>query len=295
MESVPDEDIERFRERVEGRDLSPSSFPEYERWIRRFEMWHDGGEPGLVSLEDFDSLLARGDQIVYPWVNDRGADPPEVYAYQTRILALSAVKKWVRRNYNKRIPEEPDEIALGEPEPFDPTYIPRERVNQIINEAPSACNATGCKTALAVSYDAILRAVELTRITRNDFSFPDGEPASVDVTAAKKSRNATISLSEDTTELLRSHLESLPAGAPAPFLDTYGEPWGRKGWSSHVSRYHAEEGSHSLGRHSPILHLLESGTDFGEVYRRARHVVPQTTSRYARYIGTATPNWAGGA
>jgi len=293
-----EQDLQKFRERMVGRSVSEGTYEEYERWISRFEAWYDGDDPGLATLEDFDSLLALPERETYPWSNPPGPSAPKSYAYRTRIIALSAVKQWVRRQYGTRIPEQPSDIALGEKEEFDPTYLDRDRVEEIIEEAPSACNCDGCAVALQVSYDAVLRAAELARLTYSDIKTPPGEPvedATVDVTAVKGSRDTEIEVSQATAEALVEHMD--PGAAPDDplFTNTYGDAWNRNSWASHVGRHHCESGSHSWGRHTPILHMLEAGTDVGTVYRRARHVNVKTTAKYARYVGRGVPDWLGGS
>jgi integrase len=293
-----EQDLQKFRERMVGRSVTEDTFAEYERWIGRFESWYDGSDPGLAALEDFDSLLALPERSRYPWSNPPGPSAPDSYAYRTRIIALSAVKQWVRRHYGTRIPEQPSDIALGEEEEFDPTYLDRDRVEEIIEEASEACNCEGCSVALQVSYDAVLRAAELARLTYGDIEIPPGEPvedAAVDVTAVKGSRDTKIEVSQSTAEALAEHMDSGAAPGDPLFTNTYGDGWNRNSWASHVRRYHCESGSHSWGRHTPILHMLESGVDVGTVYRRARHVNVKTTAKYARYVGRGVPGWLGGS
>jgi Phage integrase family. len=296
MSAIPTSAMESFRERVVGRSVSKETFAEYERWIKRFEAWNPSEEPGLPELEDFDTLLNDGSRIGYPWDNARGPSAPDSYAYRTRIIAISAVKMWIRRHYGVRVPEEPDDIVMGEQERFDPTYLPRSRIPEIIDAAPEACGNDGCKAALALSYDAILRAVELTRLEYNDITLPDeaGGTALVDVPAAKGSRASTLSVSDATGDLLARHLDpDAPTGSTPLFTNTHGNPWSRNAWASHVIEHHCPEGSHAFGRHSPILHMMEE-EGFGPTYRRARHQNPQTTAKYARLVGESTPEWASG-
>jgi|APHM01.1.fsa_nt_gi Site-specific recombinase XerD len=297
MSVLNDAAIQRFRKRVVGRSISESTWDEYVRWIRRFEMWCDSDDPGLATLEDFDTLLSDADMRSYPWTNLRGPSAPAGYAYKTRIVALSAVKKWVRREYGTRIPEQPGDIALGEPDPFDPTYLPRQRIRQIIEGADDACSNEHCGAALAVSYDAILRAVELTRLDHNDLILPDDADkasARLSVSAAKGSRSSTLTLTDATAELLRDLDPSAPSGGSSPlFTNAYGDRWTRGSWAGHVLRHHCDAGSHAFGRHSPILHMIEE-EGFAPTYRRARHQNPTTTAKYARIVGTGVPEWAQG-
>jgi integrase len=290
MDKVPEEDIERFRERVVGRSISEGTFGEYERWIQRFEAWCDEEEPGLATLEDWDTLLASSERVDYPWRVQSQTTPPDSYAYRTRIISISAIKSWLRRQYNIDVPEQPADIAIGEQAEFNPTYLSRERVNEVIESAGEACNCRGCEAALAVSYDAILRASELVMLRRDDIDLSDG---TLSVTATKGSRDSDIVLGEDTVELVDRWLSDRGDAKPHLFTNTYGNPWKASSWAAHVQKKHVDAGSHSWGRHTPIFHMFDAGADFGDVYRRARHVDASTTAQYARIVGVETPDWAG--
>lgn len=287
------ERLETFERRVVGRSISEDTYTEYKRWIKRFEQWWetngDSGEPTIADLEDFDLLLTDPSTSLYPWVNDNQKSTPAVYSYSQRIIAISALKLWIRREYGRRIPEQPQDIAVGEPEPFQPTYLSPNEIRETIESAPEDCGCAGCKAALAVSYDAILRGAELCLLERGDV---DLEAGTLSVTAVKGSRDSVLGLNDYTLDVLAEHIEAHDTSERL-FTNTYGSPWTRNSWSSHFRTYHHEAGSHAFGRHSPILHMFESGEDFGTVYRRARHVNPPTTARYARLVGADTPDWAG--
>jgi len=288
--AVPQEDMDRFRERVVGRSIGEDTFTAYKLWIERFEQWFAGGEPSIRDLEDFDSMLEDPARPTYAWENDVGRPAPISYSYSSRNQAISAVKKWIRRQYGVDIPEQPGDIVLGEEDSFTPTYLSRERVRDIVESAGSVCNCDGCAAALAVSYDAVLRASELVQLDVADLSPETGELA---VTATKGSRDSTIKLGENTVERVTAYLREATHSTGPLFRNTYGDPWNKGAWSTHVIRYHVEEGSHAFGRHTPILHQLEAGVSFGNVYRRARHKNPATTARYARYVDVDVPSWAG--
>lgn len=280
--------VEQFRNRIVGRRVKERTADQYESWIRRFEMWRGTPEPDLGTLIDFDSVLADPQWREYPWENAVGRPAPDAYAYRTRILALSAVKLWLRLHYNHEITEEVQNIVSGEPEPFDPPYISEDDVSRVIGGAVDACNNTGCEAALRLSYDAILRAAELTLVRTEDVDLTAG---TLDVRAVKGSMNATVSLGADTVRALERHVTENDV-RNVMFTNTYGNKWKPSSWSEHFRTYHHEAGSHSFGRHSPIVHRLQRGEPFGEVYRRARHKHPAMTTRYARVVGVDIPDWA---
>lgn len=286
--AATDDNISQFRERITGRRVNESTAGKYARWARRFEMWRPGRGPDLDNLIDFDSVLADDGWTDYPWENTTGRPSPDEYAYRSRRVALSAVKLWCRIHHGVRIEEEVQYIVGGEPDPFEPDYISREDVKAVVDGAPDECNCAGCEAALRLTYDAILRAAELTLLTTDDIDLDAG---TVDVTSVKGSMNATLGISDETAAALRRHLrENDPA--VKLFTNTYGNGWKPSSWCSHVRKNHHEVGAHSLGRHTPIVHRLESGEDFGRVYQRARHRHPEMTSRYARVIDIEIPDWA---
>ena len=288
MGEISTADMDQFRERVVGRSISEDTFTAYKLWIERFEAWYTGDEPSLRDLEDFDTMLEDESQTDYPWQNAVGRPVPDSYSFSSRNQALSAVKKWVRRHYNVDIPEQPGDIARGGEESFSPTYLARERVRDIIEGAGSSCGCDGCGAALALSYDAVLRASELVQLSVDDVNFETREIA---VSATKGSRDMEIRVSEDTMERVVDYYADADHSSGKLFRNTYGDPWNKGSWATHVLRKHVPEGSHAFGRHTPILHQLEAGVEFGEVYRRARHKNPATTARYARYVDTGVPAW----
>jgi len=290
--TLSDSDKRSFRERVVGRSIKEDTFHTYWRWIQRFEAWYDsGGHPTLRDLEDFDTMLVSESTTSYLWTNDVGRKAPDSYSYQSRNQAISGVKMWVRRHYDHNIPEQPQDIVRGTPKSFDPTYLTREQVNEIIEEADGACNCPACTAALALSYDAVLRASEMGVLTVSDVDFDNGE---VDVTAMKGSRDSTLTISDNTLQLLKEYMDKSDHNSGALFRNTYGDQWNPGSWATHVGRHHVDAGSHSWGRHTPIMHMFQAGAEFGEVYRRARHVSSSTTARYARFVGVDTPDWAEG-
>lgn len=288
MSGSIDERVQQYRSRVVPRRIKEETADHYERWIRRFEAFTaDVEEPTLGHVEDFDSLLFDEGRNDYPWTQGNGKAPPDSYAYQTRTLALSAVKSWLRREYGVDIIEQPQTIALGEPSDFSPTYLTMEEVQQTIAEADDACLNMGCEAALRLSYDAILRASELVQVRREDIDFEDG---SIYVRATKGSRQSEVGLQQSTLDALREYIE-LTGREGHLFLNSRGEPYTANAWTSHFLTCHHDAGSHAFGRHSPIYHLLEQGEPFGDVYRRARHRNPDVTASYARKVGANVPDW----
>lgn len=296
--AVSDDRMEQFRDRVVGRRIKENTFEAYQLWIRRYEMWR-AGTPGLNDLIDFDSMLADEERPDYPWRNQRGRPAPDSYAYRSRNQALSAIKLWIRLEYDEYIAEEVQNIVSGEPEPFDPPYVSQDDSTHVIEAAPDACDNPDCQAMLAVTYDAIMRAAEVTQIHRDDVDLSAG---SLYVRTVKGGDQATVGLNDRARKYLRWHIEDNdPQGAL--FTDTYDNGWDPSAFCSHVRRKHHEVGAHSLGRHSPIVHRLsnpdafpdmDAGEDaFGQVYRRARHTHPTMTNRYARLVGVEAPDWAG--
>lgn len=290
---ITESDMESFKERVVGRSIGEDTFTAYKLWIERFESWYSTmdreGDPSLRDLEDFDSMLADNTHDWYLWENATGRPTPASYSYSSRNQAISAIKMWVRRQYNVHIPEQPGDIVRGTEADFQPKYLTTEEVERVLDEADGACQCAGCKAALSLSYDAILRASELAVLDVDDFN---PESGTVFVTASKGSRDSTLTVSDYTVDLIQTYLSEADHNSGGLFRNTYGDSWNKQSWASHVLRSHVPEGSHAWGRHTPILHMMQSGQPFGNVYRRARHQNPSTTARYARYVDVDVPSWA---
>lgn len=283
--------VDEFCDDVFEREINKkSTLDSYERWVRRFETWRPGGQPDEQMVRDFDSFLCDPDfpATEYPWENTRGRPAPDEYSYSARLDMVSGCKIWFDWQYDTYLPKEPKNICKGEPAPFDPTIVPRDQIRRTIEAAEFDCDIDGCKAALQVSYDAILRGAELTRIRREDVDLDAG---ALKVRAVKGSNQATVGLSDRTVRLLRQHINKFPDREQL-FYHSYGRPWDPQPWNNHVRKRHHEAGSHALFRHSPVCHRLNSGEEFGEVYRRARHAYPRTTTRYAKVIGVEAPSWA---
>lgn len=284
-------DVEKFKSRTAGRRITEETADEYAIWIRRFEQWRQAEgyieTPDLGQMIDFDSYLHDESMSDYLWENSRGRPAPRSYSYSARSKAASAIKLWLRIEYNVTVTEEPKGIVAGEPEPFKPKYISERDVDRIVADA-TKCKVDGCQAALQLSYDAILRASELVQVERSDIDLDQG---TIYVHATKGSNDATVGLSNATIRFLEQHLNQ-SFGRSKVFINSYGNPWRKNSWAKHFIEHHHEVGSHAFGRHSPIVHRLERGEPFGDVFRRARHSFPSTTARYARHVGADIPDWA---
>lgn len=296
--SATQENLDWFENRITDRRVKPETASKYRRWVQRYETWRTGGEPDLSDLIDFDTVLADETWTDYPWENATGRPAPDAYSYSSRRVALSAAKLWLRLNYDVSIVEEVQNIVSGEPDPFDPPYLSMDDIERVIGNAEEDCNCSGCEAALAVSYDGILRAAELTNITVDDVDLDAG---TLYVRSVKGSFQTTIGLTRRTVGLLEEHIRENDPGSTM-FTNTYDNGWKPQSWASHFRTHHHEAGSHSFGRHSPIVHRLQHPEEFGDisaekdtfgqVYRRARHKHPTMTQRYARLVGVEVPDWA---
>lgn len=288
--SITESDIEDFYDHHAGHELNrPETVDEYITWIRRFELWR-GPDVNEEEVRQFDSLLKDPDRTDYPWTNDGPGRPPgDEYAFETRKKMVKALKYWLPWQYDVELDTPPADVCEGEPEPFDPTIIEEDAIHRTIRNAPDVCNADGCSTAMQLSYDAIMRGIELTRVRREDVNLGDG---TILVRAAKGSVQSTISLSGETISTLQTHLDRHPNWDESLFRNTYGRPWKPQSWNNHVRRQHHPAGTNALFRHSAIAHRLNSGEAFGDVFRRARHTYPSQTAKYGRVVDTEIPGWA---
>lgn len=280
---------DQFENRIRGREVnSDQTVNLYRMWAMRFESWRPRDEPSEAMLRDFDTLLHEETRTDYPWENHRGRPAPDAYAHASRVQAISALKLWARIQYGVTIETVPQDIVFGEPEPFDPHYLPPEEIDSVIEGADDACSNGGCKAAIALGYDAIMRGAELTAVRRQDV---DPDAGTVYVRSVKGSNRATISLGDRASNLLAAHVEKYP-DRDRLFRNAYDRAWKPQAWNNHFRRAHHEAGFHAFARHSPIVNRLNDGQPFGEVYRRARHKHPEMTTRYARLVGVEPPEWA---
>jgi integrase len=283
---------QQFKDRVLGREVgAESTADDYIRWIKRFEDWFEGDNPTEATLRDFDSYLVDGPpDDSFPWNITRPLEDDDrdaMYAHRTRRKAISALKHWLRLEYGTRVQTHVQNIVLGEPADFDPEHLSQSDVRDVIEAAGDDCDLDGCKAAMQLGYDAILRAAELTAVEREQV---DLDRRSIRVQGVKGSLNATVGLSDRTVRYLGEHMAAYPDRGRL-FHNSYGRAWKPKAWVKHFRRKHHEAGFHAFARHSSIVHRLNSGEGFGDVYRRARHSHPQMTARYARVIGVGIPDW----
>lgn len=287
---VSDDEIKQFKEDVRGREVnSEQTLDDYARWIRRFEGWWDGGTPTETALRRFDQYLC--DEEEFPWKTTRPIESggrETTYAFQTRVKALSALKLWCRVYYNTVIENEPQNMALGEAEEFNPDLLSVEEVQGVVDEAPEACPADDCQVALQLGYDAIMRCAEVAQASVEDLDLSNGI---IHVVGKKGSMAADIGLSTVTVTMLQDHVSRLN-GRRRLFHNSYDNPWNPTSLSWHFIQYHHPVGFHSFSRHSPIAHRLQRGEPLGEVSRRARHANISTTVQYGRIVGTEVPSWA---
>lgn len=275
------EDIDSFCQQVEGREVNKeSTLGEYEKWVRRFELWRPGGEVTEGDIRSFDSYLADETMADYEWENRRGRPAPDSYSYSSRVKMASALKLWCKFEYGEEVTTEAQNIVKGEPEPFQPTILDASEVRRTIRNGDVMCDRPGCKAAMQLSYDAILRGSELVRVRREDIDWSAG---TIFVRATKGSNQVTVSLDDRTLDALKVHADAWPERDKL-FHHSYGRPQSAQVWNNHVRRGHHDAGSHALFRHSPVCHRLNSGQSLGDVYRRARHTHLQTTMRYAKLV-----------
>lgn len=289
--SAREAEIDEFADHVRGREITnDGTLSDYVRWVGRFELWRPGGEADEEMLRDFDSYLADEEVADYPWSNDRGGPPPAEYAYQTRVKALSALKYWLGYQYDADVPTKINDLALGEPEPFDPTVLPEREIRRIVNTA-SDCGNEDCRMAIKLGYDCILRGAELSNVRREDV---DRDTKSLFVRSVKGSNRVTVGLSRETWTMLRRFLDRHP-DRDRLFQNAYERAWKPDAWSQHFRRKHHEAGWHAVGRHSAITNRLRKGEDFGKVFQRARHQNPTMTLRYASIVDADVPEWVSDA
>lgn len=283
------EKAEEFTEGLIGRQVSKEDTARrYGRWIKRFEAWRPGGDPDEEMLKDFDSFLHDEDHADYPWENARGHAAPDSYAFQTRVTALSAVKLWLPAEYDTRVETEVQNIALGEPAPFEPTILGPGEVQSVISNADSICSNDDCDVAIRLGYEAIMRGSELADVRHEDV---DTKTQTVYVRAKKGSEPTNIELADDVYQRVKRHMDQHP-DRDYLFRNSYDRAWTAAAWNQHFRRKHHDDGFHAFARHSAVSNRLRRGEDFGSVYLRARHQNPQTTLKYAHHVGIEeAPDW----
>lgn len=117
----------------------------------------------------------------------------------------------------------------------------------------------------------------------------------LEVRAVKHSIPREVKFARKTGDLLEPIVESRKSGHL--FLTYEAEtregvkPFEPEFWSRHFRREHGAK-FHKLARHSSIIHKLQDGWDFGDVYLQARHRHPSMTAKYAEFAGVEVPEWA---
>lgn len=289
-----------------GRDNTDSTVSHYKSWGMRFQEWLDmeGREPDKQSWVDFDTLLRDGDAlgalveesgVMEPWDDHRPwkscSPPADGYSYNTRLMALSAAKSWLdfrhEIEFTDRAQDKVHNVVKGETPPFDPVIAGPEEVRRVLRECEE-CDADACGTMARVGYDAVMRAIEITRVEWGDVDLDRG---TIYVRAAKGGKSRHVRLSDRTLEELEDYMTLVRSRFDDPqylfysfYAWTYNKPWSRDGWSAHFANNHWKAGWHSFARHSAITNRLNAGESLSDVSRRARHVHLTTTQRYIDFV-----------
>jgi len=287
MEGSKVEKIHEFRLRLKNR-WDDKTIESYTKWVARFlDSGLDETDPNVLYLWD-DYLYDKG------------------MSYNTRLIALSAVKLYQRFvvGINKSDLPEVHEVIRGEPPAFKPKYVDIKTVNQIFEEPWEVEGrdyeiALQHATMIKLGYNLILRAEELVHIRKEDIDLKEG---TVFVHAAKGSMSRRIYIDDLTRFGIKddpSTLECLRelASMRSNYLFlTYGKvrPWSSASWRAQfLQQYGRKYGTnwHAFARHSPIIHRLEAGEPFEDVWLRARHKNPTMTARYAALVGRRPPRF----
>jgi len=284
-----------FEEKIKNR-WEEKTVKEYVRWVRKFLMsGFDEDDAEVLYLWD-DSLYKEG------------------YSYNSRLVALSAVKLYQRFVAGIRKSDLPEvhEVARGSPPEFKPKYVDISVVSKIFEEPRKLAEKEvrpwkeevvfQHEAMLKLGYNLILRAVELLRIRRDDVDLREG---TVFIRAAKGSISRKVEIDDltrfgieedpSTFECIR---ELMKSRSNYLFL-AYGKtrPWSSISWRNEFLRLYGrkyETNWHAFARHSPIIHRLQLGESFEDVWLRARHKNPIMTARYAAFVGRKAPRFMGG-
>lgn len=276
-----------FKRRILGLDIADEKNANaYCRWVDRFHDWREMPEDVEITendLIDFADALEECHSGDLPWTPHTDS-----YGHSSRVQAVSAVMLWARRVQNVQFTTDAPDLVRGDPDEFDPTILDRDTTQAILEED---CGHPGCLAARTVAYDAVMRAAEVVSLRPDDVDPAEG---TVYVRGKKGSQNRHIGVDDRTMTLLVDQIERVNRWFSNPTKLFYTAS-GAKGWSpnafcEHFRRKHHDAGAHSFGRHTPIVHRLEDGEDFGSVYLRARHQHPSMTARYAARAGRTAPN-----
>ncbi|KXB01085.1 hypothetical protein AKJ41_02775 [candidate division MSBL1 archaeon SCGC-AAA259O05] len=290
MKGKAKERIEKFEKRVSDRKWNPKTVKQYILWAERLEKWTDPGD--FESYEgvmfDFDTYLADLPENP-PWNGSKRKG--EGFSYRSRIQALSAAKLYLQLMYGARLDRDVDEFVSGEKPEFSPEYYEREEVEEIF-EKTNRCTYPHCHAMTRLGYDCILRCAELVQVRREDV---DLSKRALEVRAVKRSIPREVQFSGETAELLEPVMEDRESGHLFLTYETESregvKPFEPESWSRHFRREHNAK-FHKLARHSSIIHKLQDGWNFGDVYLQARHQHPSMTAKYAEFAGVEAPDWA---
>ncbi|KXA94632.1 hypothetical protein AKJ65_03865 [candidate division MSBL1 archaeon SCGC-AAA259E19] len=215
----------------------------------------------------------------------------EGFSYRSRIQALSAAKLYLQLMYGARLDRDVDEFVSGEEPEFTPEYYEKEEVEEIFEKTEN-CTYPHCHVMTRLGYDCILRCAELVAVRKEDV---DLSRRTLEVRAVKRSIPREVQFSGETAGLLEPVMKNRESGHLFLTYETKGregvKPFEPESWSRHFRREHGAK-FHKLARHSSIIHKLQDGWDFGDVYLQARHQHPSMTAKYAEFAGVEAPEWA---
>ncbi len=284
--------LARFRERISGRKWNPLTVRQYVVWARRLEAWaklhnqEPESFPGLMF--DFDTYLANLPRNP-PWGSTKKKG--DSYAYRSRVQALSAAKLYLQLMYGARLERDVDQFVSGQQPQFKPEWYTREEAHKIFRDTAN-CSYPSCRAMTRLGYDCILRCAELVKVQKNDI---DMNRKTLEVRAVKHSIPREVGFTEKTKALLEPVMERRKTGHLFLTYETEDrpgvKPFQPQSWSRHFRREHNAK-FHKLCRHSSIIHKLQEGWRFGDVYLQARHRHPSMTAKYAEYAAVEVPEWA---
>jgi len=290
MKEKTKEKIGKFKRRVSDRKWNPKTVNQYTLWAERLEEWMDPEdfESYQGVMFDFDTYLADLPEDP-PW--DGSKRKGEGFSYSSRIQALSAAKLYLQLMYGARLDRDVDEFVSGEEPEFEPEWYTKEEAEKIFAET-RGCKYPHCHAMTKLGYDSILRCAELVAVRKEDV---DLSRRTLEVRAVKHSIPREVQFGAETGGLLKPVLEKRKSGHLFLTYEADGrqgvKPFEPESWSRHFRREHNAK-FHKLARHSSIIHKLQDGWDFGDVYLQARHRHPSMTAKYAEFAGVEAPDWA---
>lgn len=288
-----EEEFQNFQKVLKGR-WNNGTIEQYELWTKRFIKWIQ--ETGIKSdhprvLLEWDNILCDG-IAPQPWKKYEDLKTYE-YKYGTRLIALSAAKLFLNLGVGIKGSDLPkiNKIIRGEEPEFRPDFLSIEQVEKLFESARKPQH----EVMMKLGYNLIMRAKELLVVKKEDIDFHE---ETIYVHAAKESVSRTLTIDnlnnlgikceKTTIECLRELAEER---TNYMFL-TYDKvrPWKSDSWRAQfMNAYNC--GWHAFARHSPIIHRLEIGQPFEEVWIRARHKHPAMTARYAVKVAREAPEY----